>query len=312
MRRIFIKLFGLILVGISVFYIWKSVDSKNIILLFESVSAEKICLLILLSLLYFIINYIRAVNWTEFIRMELDGSNFTRRNAIAVYLKTEIIKYIPSNIMHFAGRQIMMKNNGVGNKITAVASSADIFSVLAASGLAIITGLYIINIDLPVSYIINSLKFKIALSAIFLIGLICVWFAAKKKKIVFKFLNPKNKFYIIKIFFLSIFVFLINAFIFSALIEYVSGIDFTMKEFIFIWSAYSFCWAAGLLVPGAPGGLGIREALIVIIFGPHYGEAGMVSAGILMRLITIAGDLTALAAGTMLHKNITKITIRNK
>jgi len=312
MHKILIKLFGLILVAISFFYIWKSVDSENIILLYESISADKICFLILLSFVYFLINFIRAVNWTDLICMELDGTNLSRRNAIAVYLKTEIVKYIPSNIMHFAGRQIMMKNHKVGNKITAVASSADIFFVLAASGLAIITGLYIIKIDLPVSYIINSLKFKIALSAIFLIGLIYVWFAIKKKIIVFKFLNPKNIFYIFRIFFFSIFIFLINAFIFTALINYVSEFDFTIKEFIFIWSAYSFCWAAGLLVPGAPGGLGVREALIVIIFRQHYGEAEMVTAGILMRLITIAGDMIALAAGTMLHKNTAKITIRNK
>ncbi|MBT5049334.1 MAG: flippase-like domain-containing protein [Rhodospirillaceae bacterium] len=53
---------------------------------------------------------------------------------------------------------------------------------------------------------------------------------------------------------------------------------------------FAVAWVAGFIVPGAPGGLGVREAILVAAMGPFYGGATAVAIAILLRLITTVGD----------------------
>ena len=45
------------------------------------------------------------------------------------------------------------------------------------------------------------------------------------------------------------------------------------------------------MVPGAPGGLGIRESVIVAVLAPLLGDAPALAAALLLRAVTVAGDL---------------------
>lgn len=63
------------------------------------------------------------------------------------------------------------------------------------------------------------------------------------------------------------------------------------------WLA-GFClaWTAGLVVPGAPGGLGVFEAVLVLRLAVSVPEAPLLAVAISYRLITALADL--IAAGT--------------
>ena len=43
-------------------------------------------------------------------------------------------------------------------------------------------------------------------------------------------------------------------------------------------------------VPGAPGGLGIREAALVALLGATVGESTVLLAAVMFRMITTLGD----------------------
>jgi uncharacterized membrane protein YbhN (UPF0104 family) len=62
------------------------------------------------------------------------------------------------------------------------------------------------------------------------------------------------------------------------------------------WLA-GFCLAytAGLVVPGAPGGLGVFEAVLLLRLAPQIPEASLLAVALSYRLLVTAGDL--LAAG---------------
>ena len=47
----------------------------------------------------------------------------------------------------------------------------------------------------------------------------------------------------------------------------------------------------GFLTPGAPSGIGIREALLVYFLGPELGAAQAIVIAALFRVATISGDL---------------------
>jgi uncharacterized membrane protein YbhN (UPF0104 family) len=63
------------------------------------------------------------------------------------------------------------------------------------------------------------------------------------------------------------------------------------------WLAgFALAWTAGLVVPGAPGGLGVFEAVLLLRLAVAVPEAPLLAVAISYRLITAGADL--LAAGT--------------
>ena len=55
-------------------------------------------------------------------------------------------------------------------------------------------------------------------------------------------------------------------------------------------STYVIAWVLGYIVPGASGGIGIREAALLILLGPLLGGSLVSALALVHRLITIIGD----------------------
>jgi len=60
---------------------------------------------------------------------------------------------------------------------------------------------------------------------------------------------------------------------------------------LFIASAYVLAWLTGFLVPGASGGLGVREAALLLLLTPQTGEPAALALALSTRLITTLGDV---------------------
>jgi uncharacterized membrane protein YbhN (UPF0104 family) len=61
-------------------------------------------------------------------------------------------------------------------------------------------------------------------------------------------------------------------------------------------------WITGFLVPGAPGGIGVREFVLVLGLGPIIGEPSALLSAALFRLVTMGGDgLMALAGWSVMR-----------
>ena len=63
-------------------------------------------------------------------------------------------------------------------------------------------------------------------------------------------------------------------------------------------------WLAGYVVPGAPGGLGVREAMMVVLLSPIVGAGTAVGLGITLRVTTTMGDAVAFIFGLFVKKAI--------
>jgi hypothetical protein len=62
-------------------------------------------------------------------------------------------------------------------------------------------------------------------------------------------------------------------------------------------ATYAFAWAAGFVVPGAPAGLGVREAVLVALLGPLIGAPAALVSAILHRLLSAVADGSMAAVG---------------
>ena len=55
--------------------------------------------------------------------------------------------------------------------------------------------------------------------------------------------------------------------------------------------AFLTAWLAGFVVPGAPGGLGVREAILVAFLSAHLPTADVLAFALASRLVTTLGEI---------------------
>lgn len=66
---------------------------------------------------------------------------------------------------------------------------------------------------------------------------------------------------------------------------------------------FAAAWVAGFVTPGAPAGLGVREAVLAGGLRPLYGPEVALALPLLFRLVTVAGDGAAFVLGTLLRRS---------
>jgi hypothetical protein len=84
----------------------------------------------------------------------------------------------------------------------------------------------------------------------------------------------------------------------------------TDTAFLPLTSAYALSWMVGFLVPGAPGGLGVREATLVVLLDGLYPEDAVLAIALVSRLSMIAADILIFLAGLVLLRMPTRPVVR--
>ena len=64
---------------------------------------------------------------------------------------------------------------------------------------------------------------------------------------------------------------------------------------------FAAAWLPGFLAPGIPGGLGIREAVLVALLTSYLGAGPALAAALLLRLVTVTAEGLAFAVGVSLR-----------
>jgi uncharacterized membrane protein YbhN (UPF0104 family) len=73
--------------------------------------------------------------------------------------------------------------------------------------------------------------------------------------------------------------------------------DFSLEVLRRVVSLYSVAWIVGALTPGAPGGIGVREAILIEGLTPLWGAGEAVAGALAFRVVTVATDVIALGLG---------------
>ncbi len=82
--------------------------------------------------------------------------------------------------------------------------------------------------------------------------------------------------------------------------KYILGI-----EEVALWqcvSGFAFAFVLGYVLPGAPGGLGVREYAFVMLFGFAVGELAAMQAILMHRLLTVISDVLLFLAASYSRK----------
>ncbi len=226
---------------------------------------------------------------------------------IQVYLKTNIAKYLPGNVWHYWGRIVAAKNAQVSTGVATLSVVLEpLLMAAAASIIIVLFGNQFIATDNIILQIMQALL---------LIAVLCIFHPRLLNPVLsflqkLKFKKTKNlevsssdtvslslERYPLKPLLGELAFLLLRALGFILTVFALAPLQ--IDQLPLLLSAFSLAWLLGLIVPGAPGGLGIFEATAIALLQSHFPSALVISAAALYRLISIfaesAGAALALA-----------------
>lgn len=262
------------------------------------------------AVIYAVTSWLLPVAWIRLLAY-FGQNDLNKKTWHKIYARTQIAKYLPGNIFHLASRHALGRQTGSNHGVIAGAAvfeavgfvgSACIVSLLgfilsASAGRAVSIVWYVVLLAIAVviPFIANTVAIRIGTLKNYNLP-------TKKVSEVIKSLQPVYLIY-------SLFLFGSGC-ILLWLVYLTSGLG-SMKESGTIITVYAASWVAGFITPGAPAGLGVREALIVVSLSGTIGESDSLLVALIFRMITVAGDLIFFLSSFCSELKISKIFMRS-
>ena len=191
--------------------------------------------------------------------------------AIRTYGVSQLAKYLPGNIFHIASRQAIGQAAGLPAWPLAKSTVWEL-------GLISFTGALFCIFALPhvvpmISILLATVAFVCVLGVMLVVLRKCIGPSiARAAGLYAAFLS-------------------ISGLIFVVLLALViTKWTITPLQTISICGAFVVAWLAGLVTPGAPAGIGIRELVLILLLRGFVSEADLLLAVLLSRVMMVCGD----------------------
>ena len=255
------------------------------------INLEKNGINILLSFLFCALSiYLNAYAWKYIVKWF--GKEFKSNNLVSFYVLTNILKYVPGGIWHFVERFNFIKNIS-NHQIALYSTLVEPYFMLSGSFLLVSLGV-----------IFSPLYLFLVLPFVFLnrklIYLVLKRLGSIKGKVfeVLRIANSKNAFekrINIVSFFPTRALLLEIGFVLSKFIGFYACLNtfYTSNtiNIIFLLVIFSLSWSIGLVVPAAPGGVGVFEACLLFFVGKSIPQNIILITLIYFRIISTSADL---------------------
>jgi hypothetical protein len=231
--------------------------------------------------------------WVWYWIMQLLNAPVAGAWSVITYLKTNLAKYLPGNVWHFVGRIQFLKSSGT--PLAAAVTGVMLEPLLmAAAALAIVV------VSLPSTLLQAGILLGVLIGVHpRILNPILKRLAAPKLKqsdLQDSSPIPELSKYPLKPFLGEILFVLLRGIGF--LLSFSALEPLAFQDWWVVLGSFSFAWLLGLVVPGAPGGLGVFEATALTLLTPKFSAAVVLGTVAIYRLNSTLAE--ALGAGLAL------------
>ncbi|TPJ80349.1 hypothetical protein FJ419_09745 [Mesorhizobium sp. B2-6-2] len=263
----FLGLAGVVFVGIRLHGYVDEIDLRRM-------GAGSYAAIAALAGVYGASNLLLALAWRHLMRHL--GISISWSWATRTYAISQLAKYVPGNIFQFAGRQAIGLAAGIGNGPLAKSTVYEL-------AILVVGGLLFSPLVLPLA--IAGLPNWFGWFSFVGAAAIALWLAMHIGGASF---GAAAAFYLA---FLAL-----SGLVFAAASDLAGGSS-GIPPYPAIAGAYVVAWLVGLVTPGAPAGIGIREAILMALLGGVSAEPVILLAVVIGRVITVLGDFLFFAGG---------------
>lgn len=239
--------------------------------------------------------FLGCYGWLKFVEI-LSGSTVGFKAAMLTYTKSNIYKYVPGNIFQFIARNELASKCGIGNLDVAAATIMDTAVSLAVALLIAICCLGQTALQYMIEIWFNYRTLFFSLMVVGLVALCLTIMILKSRMFILmqRFIGKLTKPNICK-FLQAIGYYVLNNLVSSItmflFVSIVFEISQTPQMLITLSGAYILSAIIGVVTPGAPGGIGVREAVMIVLTGNMLNRNIIITTLVLLRIAAIVGDV---------------------
>lgn len=231
-----------------------------------------------------------------------DGQKIPVKEAVLVYCRANLGKYIPGNVFQYVERNIFFSSYGISHVDTVMAS------LLEVTGLVV--GAFIISVSFGnfevIGEAVRQYGYVIPVICVFLVIAViaAIIFVRKKKKSLIGIIIRVKERGGVKLLLLDVLGYTVILLVMGAvaLLAYCAMTSSAQAgpDLVSLPGAYIAAWLCGFIIIGAPGGIGVREAVFSLIYinTPYLDE--VLALSILIRVISVIADILAFVAALIL------------
>lgn len=230
--------------------------------------------------------FLLAGAW-HFLLRSLDAAPGDPRVSIRSFTTSQVAKYVPGNVFHYVGRHMILRKESLPHGRLILASTLEILLMLFGAGLVVLFVAALARLAGPAQP--ASFTWWVALLALGVValGAMATVLTRRADGVETRWLLSAVGSYIV--------FFAVMGAIFNGVVQ-VAG------EGSGLLTAGSGVagWMAGFVTPGAPAGVGTREAATVLFGSALLPAEVLLVAAALFRVVTLAGDVLCFAVGHLI------------
>lgn len=210
---------------------------------------------------------------------------------ILVYARSQLGKYLPGNVFHLAGRHIMGRDLGYSHQSLVLSTLYEFAGLLSAAGF------FCTLVILLAPDSLLGLSPVIKLSPALMLLLPMLYLAQAKFPALLDRMGAgdhvtrEGALDTVLIPWLLYQAFFLLAGMSLLLLVLPAAPSLSLGQCFSLWLSFSLSWTIGFLTPGAPSGIGVREASLLYLLTPVVGAAQAAVIALVLRFVTIGGDL---------------------
>lgn len=238
--------------------------------------------------------------WLVFTQ-SLSGKKIPFSAAMPVYTKSNIYKYVPGNVFQYIGRNQLAADMSISHVDVACATIFDILFCVLWTGIISVVLLGGALSELLAKYGQNLVIVAAVGVTLLIVGAIIIRmkFSGKVRGYLSRYLKAFEKGNRLKLSQGIVYYLLqniISALMYFVCLNLIFGGTLGASELASLTGAFMFAWIIGFVTPGAPGGIGIRESVMLFVCGERYEEKVLLFV-LALRISSILADIAAFLIG---------------
>lgn len=224
------------------------------------------------------------------------------RKAYIIIGCSQIAKYLPGNFFQYAGRVTLGQKAGIPAEAILLSTGVEVMLVAATAFMIAAAGLLFdrstllsifdgYNVRLGLIVLLSAIIGLSVMAAV--LPRFRVWLLSRLAYLHLGRVSASMLLYLV--------MFVIYGVIISELLRTFWIVETALQWYQFTWG-FALAWVLGFIVPGAPAGIGIRETVLVGLYGAPLGEGVAVGLAAVLRIVTSLGELLTFGLAYWLSK----------
>jgi len=246
------------------------------------------------SVLYSLSFVLWALAWYYMMTKIEDNTKFSE--IYRVYSRSQIGKYLPGNVFHYVGRQFIGKSVGLKHDVVLTVTTCEILFQVFASIIIAVAGFPALTVNplhKVIIFVLGGATITMIALGPFLMNQLIKRFAQASTYVQkVSLFSPKSQ---VRFFFVPLIAYMLSFLMIGGLICVVSSVVYlsecSLNHMLKFGSIYAIAWTLGLVTPGSPGGIGVRDAVLTVQLSPLIGASHALTLALGLRAAAVLGDV---------------------